>query len=381
MSEDRLRILVQTRDFPPQSGGIAQVAWRLAAALAALDHEVAVHATPGGTPPPPPPGAPFTVRALARGEVDRAFSEYAAVEFPDLVIAVHWKAARRSAVACRRLGVPSFVVVHGKEVSERRGWLRRRRLGRVLGAATRVVCVSRYTARTAADGFGLSDGKAVVIPPGVDVERYQPGEPAPDLRDRYGLGTGPVLLTVGRVVERKGHDMVIRALPSVLRAHPEARYVVCGGGAEPDVERLRALASAEGVAHAVVFAGHGPEADVADLYRCCAVCVMPSRILRNGDSEGFGITYLEAGACARPVVGGRQAGVLDAIVDGETGLLVDPEDPGAIADALLGLLDDPGRAGRMGEAGRERVLRDFTWERIARRYLALLEEAGAATVG
>jgi phosphatidylinositol alpha-1,6-mannosyltransferase len=134
------------------------------------------------------------------------------------------------------------------------------------------------------------------------------------------------------------------------------------------------------VADATVFAGHVPEEDVAELYRSCAVCVMPSRILPGGDSEGFGITYLEAGACARPVVGGRQAGVVDAIVHGETGLLVDPQDPGAIADAVVRLLDDPDLARRMGEGGRARVLAEFTWSSIARRYLALLEDVrgGAA---
>jgi phosphatidylinositol alpha-1,6-mannosyltransferase len=175
------------------------------------------------------------------------------------------------------------------------------------------------------------------------------------------------------MVERKGHDMVIRALPRLRGAHPDVRYVICGGGSEADVERLRALARSEGVSELVAFVGHVPEEDVADLYRSCAVCVMPSRILAGGDSEGFGITFLEAGACGRPVIGGRQAGVLDAVVDGETGLLVDPEDPGAIAEAIGGLLDDPQRARRMGEAGRARVLADFTWDRVAGRYLAQLD--------
>jgi phosphatidylinositol alpha-1,6-mannosyltransferase len=370
-----LRILVQTRDFPPQSGGIAQVAWRLSCALAAAGHEVEVHATPGGDPPAPPPGVPLTIRALPPRLLPGAFREFCERGRPDLVVAIHWKAGRHSASACRTLGIPFCVVLHGKEVSERRGWLRRRRLARVLRLAARVVCVSRFTATTAAEGFGLPDGNVVVIPPGVDVERYGPGEPSPDLRARYGLGEGPVLLTVGRVVERKGHDMVIRALSRVIVTHPDARYVICGGGAEEDVGRLRALAAAEGVTDLVVFAGHVPEEDVADLYRCCSVCVMPSRILPNGDAEGFGITYLEAGACGKPVIGGRQAGVLDAIVDGQTGLLVDPRDPRAIGDAVVHILDDPDLAAAMGEAGRARVLSSFTWARIASRYLALLHDA------
>jgi phosphatidylinositol alpha-1,6-mannosyltransferase len=100
---------------------------------------------------------------------------------------------------------------------------------------------------------------------------------------------------------------------------------------------------------------------------------MPSRILeKKGDTEGFGITFIEAGACGKPVIGGDQAGVVDAIVHGETGFLVDPSDPAAVADALNRLLDDPALARTMGEAGRRRVEAAFTWDRVAARYLALL---------
>jgi phosphatidylinositol alpha-1,6-mannosyltransferase len=127
-----------------------------------------------------------------------------------------------------------------------------------------------------------------------------------------------------------------------------------------------------GLSAHVRFTGHVPAADVVEMYRACAVCVMPSRIIeKKGDTEGFGITFIEAGACGKPVIGGREAGVVDAIVDGETGLLVDPADPAAVADALNRILGDPGLARAMGEAGRLRVEAGFTWDAIARRYLAL----------
>ena len=367
---ERLRILVQSRDFPPQSGGIAQVAYRLSAALARLGHDVEAHATPDGTLPEPPPEAPFVMRAFTPNALAAAFRDYLARGRPDLVVAVHWKAARGSGSLCRKLGIPLLVVVHGKEVSERRGWLRRRRLGRVLRAAQRVICVSRFTASTAVEGFGLPEERVRMIPLGLDVERYGPADPPAGFRDRYGLGAGPVLLTVGRVVERKGHDMVIRALPRVAAAHPDVKYVVCGGGSPGELDRLRALAEAEGVEDRVVFAGHVPEEDLRGLSRPCGGCVTPSPRRAGGAPDRFGITYLEAGACARPVIGGREAGVVDAVVDGETGYLVDPRDPAAIADAIDAILADPALARAMGEAGRARVLEGFTWDRIAERYLA-----------
>jgi phosphatidylinositol alpha-1,6-mannosyltransferase len=164
--------------------------------------------------------------------------------------------------------------------------------------------------------------------------------------------------------------MVVRALPAVVEHHPGLRYVVCGHPSEPFTSRLRALVDELGLSAHVVFTGHVPEEDVVGLYRACDVTVMPSRILEEkGDSEGFGITYLEANACAKPVIGGRQAGVLDAIVDEETGFLVDPMSTREIAAAIRTLVEDPDRARRMGEAGLARVEADFTWTAIARRYL------------
>ncbi|MGD8279156.1 MAG: glycosyltransferase family 4 protein, partial [Gemmatimonadota bacterium] len=269
--------------------------------------------------------------------------------------------------------VPLFTVLHAKEVTERIPLPLLFMIRRLLARSGRIICVSRFTADAARARFGLPAEKVTVIHPGVDPAIYHPAPPAPGFRARYGLGHGPVILTMARVIARKGHDVVVRALPAVLARHPEAVYVVCGKPFEPFASRLKALVSGMGLEGHVRFTGHVPAADVADMYRACDVCVMPSRILaRKGDTEGFGITFIEAGACAKPVIGGREAGVVDAIVDGDTGLLVDPSDPAAVAGALNRILDDPALAESMGEAGRRRVEEAFTWDRIARRYLALL---------
>ncbi|OQX83401.1 MAG: hypothetical protein B6D63_06320, partial [Candidatus Latescibacteria bacterium 4484_7] len=166
-----------------------------------------------------------------------------------------------------------------------------------------------------------------------------------------------VIMTIARHVERKGQDMVIRAMPRVLERHPEAVYVIGGRGMMES--RLKALASELGVEENIRFVGLVSDDELSLHYRMCDIFIMASRRIGN-DVEGFGIVFLEAGYWQKPVVGGRSGGVEDAVVDGGTGILVDPQSPGQIADALIRLLDDEALAHSLGTAGRQRVLDEFT---------------------
>jgi phosphatidylinositol alpha-1,6-mannosyltransferase len=181
-----------------------------------------------------------------------------------------------------------------------------------------------------------------------------------------------MILTVGNLVERKGHDMVISALPEVQKVIPDVTYLVVGDGRYRS--NLEQLAVTRGVRDRVVFAGQVPEKELPEIYSLCDVFVMPARErLDECDVEGFGLVYLEANACGKPVIGGRSGGIPDAIVDGVTGLLVDPHDPIEIANALIQLLRDRELSTKMGHEGRKRVVRDFTWERIARQVQGILD--------
>jgi phosphatidylinositol alpha-1,6-mannosyltransferase len=189
---------------------------------------------------------------------------------------------------------------------------------------------------------------------GVDGERFRPDVNPRLIRDRYGLDGARVLLTVGRLVERKGHDVVIRALRRVSEAIGPVRYLIAGSGSEE--RRLRALAADLGCADEVIFIGHVSDEDLPPLYAACDVFVMPSRALQERDGiEGFGIVFLEAGASGKPVIGGRSGGITDAVLDGTTGVLVNPQDVEEIAEALIRLLRDREDAARMGEEGRRRA--------------------------
>jgi phosphatidylinositol alpha-1,6-mannosyltransferase len=173
--------------------------------------------------------------------------------------------------------------------------------------------------------------------------------------------------------------VVIRALPRVLRTIPDTTYLIVGDG--PCRRDLEKQARELGVAERVVFAGQVCDAELPDYYALSDVFIMASREQAEDCTvEGFGIVYLEANACGKPVIGGRSGGVPDAVQDGETGLLVDPHSPEEVARALMNLLTDRTRAARMGKVGRARVVQEFSWSRMAEQiYQVLCSSRGAVS--
>jgi phosphatidylinositol alpha-1,6-mannosyltransferase len=186
-----------------------------------------------------------------------------------------------------------------------------------------------------------------------------------------------VLLSVGRLVDAyKGHDMVIRALPLILAKTPDTEYVIVGDGPlRPYLERL---AASLGVASAVCFVGQVGDDELDAWYRACDVFVLASRESDvSGGAEGYGIVFVEASLRGKPVVGGRSGGIPDAVIDGETGLLVDPSDPADIAEAITRLLTERDLADRLGRGGQRRVVDDLSWPAYTERFSRVLAEAVA----
>ncbi|MBA3523110.1 MAG: glycosyltransferase family 4 protein, partial [Geodermatophilaceae bacterium] len=215
----------------------------------------------------------------------------------------------------------------------------------------------------------------VHLPPGVDADLFHPRVDAARVRDRLGLGGHPTVVCVSRLVRRKGQDVLIEALPLLRRQVPGARLLLVGGG--PDRDRLVALAKDRGVGEAVVFAGEVPWTELPAYYAAGDVFAMPCRTRRAGlDVEGLGMVFLEASAVGLAVLAGNSGGAPEAVRDGVTGLVLhDPGSPSAIAARLVPLLSDPALAGRMGAAGREWVLRSWTWDLLAERLTGLLDPA------
>jgi glycosyltransferase involved in cell wall biosynthesis len=192
----------------------------------------------------------------------------------------------------------------------------------------------------------------------------------------------PVVLTVARMEaseQYKGHDVVLRALPSVLARVPNLVYVVVGDG--DDRARIEALADSLGLRPHVMFTGRVTDSELAALYKRCDVFALPARTVMdasNPKGEGFGIVFLEAMAFGKPVIGPKYGAPAELIRDGQSGLLVDPEDPTAVAEALLSVLSAPEHAKRMGEAASRWVRQEYSFSSLRRRLGEILADSGYA---
>ena len=222
--------------------------------------------------------------------------------------------------------------------------------------------------------LGVPASRITVVPCGVDVDHFRPVEPGSGRGAAPGRTPGRFrLLSLGRLVERKGVDTAVLALTRL----PDAEFVVAGGppraglDADPEVRRLRALAREHGVADRVEFLGSVGHDDVP------GVIAAADLVVATPWYEPFGIVPLEAAACGRPVVGSAVGGLVDTVQDGATGVLVPPRDPEALAAAVRALLDDPDRRRRMGVAARRRAVERYGWARVARD----TEEVYAGLVG
>jgi len=257
-------------------------------------------------------------------------------------------------------GAPYLVYIHGEEVNMLKNLRGEKALAfSVLRAAQAVVATSTSAHKEALRQRVRPD-RLHLLTPAVDDFFLNP-KPCPErARSRYGLEGKTVLLTVGRLIERKGHELVIRALPHLRREFPDLTYLVVGTG--PIEEKLKRIAGEEGVSGAVIFAGRLSREELVDCYAACDVFVMPHRELPDGDTEGAGIVFLEAAALGKPVIAGTTGGTGDSVIDGETGFRVDSTRREEIVRRVNQLLRDPALARRMGEAGRRRLIRERRWE-------------------
>jgi len=269
-------------------------------------------------------------------------------------------------------GVRTIVYVHGEEITTRTAADPGNRYGRrVLRDSDAIVVVSRFTLAAVRELLGeAATARIRLIENGVDNGRFRPQPKPSALLDLYGLHDRFVFVSVCRLVQKKGIDHALRAFAQVARTHPDSRYLVVGTG--PCLEALRALAAAEGVADRVIFAGQVAEDELVEHYQVGEVFVMPNRRMPDGDTEGFGLVFLEANGCGIPVIAGRDGGSTDAVRDGDNGLVVDGHSVEEIAAAMRRLRDDPAlyetlRRGALAAARRA------GWQEKARAFLELCE--------
>ena len=256
---------------------------------------------------------------------------------------------------------PVLIYAHGEELT---GWGRGRKFKAMcftMRNADWVLSNSDNTRDILIRLLGVEPRRIAVIYPTVDEDRFRPGQPHDDLRTAIGLsGNKKLILSVGRLMRRKGFDNVIRSLPLLLEQDLDIEYALIGIG--DDLVYLQGLTRELDFEHRVHFLGHVSYEDLPRWYNTCDLFAMPNRDI-DGDSEGFGLVFLEAAASGKPAVAGKAGGTGSALVDGETGLCVDGENINEIAAAMGRLLSDPAESARMGRAARQRVLADFTHKR------------------
>ena len=349
VNEDTLRAVV--RAFPAARHRVLLFFDREAPASAGEDEEFArVRFTPCGAE-----------GSSGRFRFYRAFAAALLERRPDCIVVGHRGLAPLPGLARRILGIPYVVWFHVPETER----LRRPWQAAGVRNADRLVAVSRHTGRSLTTIDPTAPERTVVLPPTVR-NRFRPGSGAA-VRQRLGLGREPLLLTVARysaAARYKGYETVVRALPAVLAERPNTRYALVGQG--EDLPRVRALARELGVDHAVIQVGAVPHEEMPAWYNACDLYVMPTT------AEGFGIAFIEALACGRPVIAGNRAGDRDPLLDGRLGKLVDPDDLPSLADAILTFitgrapaeLTDPHRLSRecvrrFGRAAFEARLREL----------------------
>src|SRR5215831_609516 len=371
------KVLIVTNDFPPRAGGIQFFVHALAMRLPPEDLRVYAPAWEGAASfdaqlPFPVVRHPTSLM-LPVPAVARRAEEIIKREGCDTVVFGAAAPLGLLAPQLRSAGARRIVALtHGHEA----GWASlpgaRAMLQRIGDNVDTVTYLGEYTRLRLSWALSRPAVERMTrLTPGVDTSEFHPGAGGPAIRERFGLGTRPVVVCVSRMVPRKGQDTLIRTWPLVRVGVSDAMLFLVGDG--PYRDRLQRLAHHLGVERSVTFAGAPSRAELPGYYDAGDVFAMPCRTRRRGlDVEGLGMVFLEASATGLPVVAGDSGNSADAIRDGETGYVVPGRSVADLAERLNRLLTDPGAAKAMGEKGLAWVHQEWRWEIIARRFGEIL---------
>lgn len=375
-----MRILIPTADYPPIEGGIGTVALQLSRELAALGHEVTVVA-------PFFPGMEDFDRAELAAAI--RYKGYGAgwLRLAPM-LAASWPLLRKTDLVLginvsyggligwlgqKRFHVPYLTFAYAYEFLKfEHNPLASSLLRRIYTRSTAAIAISAYT-RDRLIEFGVPGGRVRVIHPGANPAPRPDPDAVRAVKHKFVLDTDHVILAVGRMIPRKNHVALVQAMPRVIERFPDAVLIVAGQG--PTMMETVHAAWQSGVREHVIFPGRLSDEETALLYDACEVFALPTGQDARGQVEGFGLVFAEANAHGKPVVAGRSGGVADAVIDGETGLLVDPAQPHEIADAIVRLMADPALARQLGENGRRRVEEELNWRQFT---IQLLEAAASS---
>lgn len=272
----------------------------------------------------------------------------------------------------RRAGVRRIVALtHGHEVWWAKVFpftLAIRRIGKYVDTLT---YLGSFTRNAIARSLSTRARESMVrIAPGIDTSHFAPSDSAEQLKKDLDLAGKRVIVSVGRLVHRKGQDTLVEALPEIVSAFPDAHLLFVGVG--PHLEHIHKRAIQLNVLQHISFVGRVQYSELPRFISVGEIFAMPSRSRLAGlEVEGLGIVYLEASACELPVIGGLSGGAPDAVLEGETGFAVDGLNPSAVAAGVIRLLEDPELAKAMGKRGRQWIIDEWEWRHWSERFNAL----------
>ncbi len=379
-----MKLLVITHEFPPIQGGIAVFLHNLCIQLCNLGHEVDI-LTPIRT---------GCIEAHA-GQKYQVY-QYKELKFLasivplyhtlsmhfkknyDLVFIGHFMTTHALGALVLHLfkKVPYVILSHGNDMNYCITFKIDSIVARLMfGHAALMLGNSHFTVNAILkNGY---KGQVKLLHPGVDSDQFHPKAGSAEIRHLYNLDDHRTLLTIARLVAKKNVDGVLRALKIVMEKVPNVIYLIAGDGEEK--HHLKTLCDSLGLNSSVYFLGFVENDKLPALYCASDVYVMPSYDA-GGDIETFGISFLEASACGKPVIGGKSGGIVDAVIDGETGLLINPHNVDEIAETIIRLFTDRQLARKMGENGRRRIENELTWEIVGKRLNQYLQNVTKCVV-
>ncbi len=371
------KLLIATIEFPPQKGGIANYLAGLAGALPQDRVAILVPQFRGSEN--------FDSRQSYKIYHRKMFAK---ILWPRwLPIVWHlWRTARREKAEVILVGqvlpvgtavmilnkifkIPYFVSCHGMDILTASKNPRKKKLmNKILEQAAGIIANSEFT-KNELIKLDVSENKITVVYPCVVLENGIEQEKVSEIKNRLGLAEKKIIFTVGRLVARKGQDKIIEAMPKILEHVPSAIYVIAGDG--PERTNLEHKIKNLKLENEILLLGEISEEKKNAFYQLCDVFVMTPRQI-NADIEGFGMVYLEANSFGKSVVAGQSGGVSEAVVDGKTGILVDPENIDQISGAVIKILTDENLGKNLGEEGKKRVEKEFIWEEQAEKLKKLI---------
>jgi len=385
-----MKILIYTHEFIPWAGGVATYNYELAKGLNQLGQDVIMLAPKYSSDDiildQKMPFKVVRANLFKKGSIMqlnrnirmlpvsawrfiKALRQYR----PDRVLITQAVAHESAALARLFYSFNFTLTVHGTEIymhfvgGRKKQWTKSKLMQWFFGEANSIICVSNSTKKLLEQNTSNLRNKIFVVRHGIDPNEFSTNNASESILEKIGLFNQKVILTVARLSTGKGQDIIIRALPRILKEFPNTKYLIVGDG--PKRLELEKLAEEIGVKDSVLFVGSIDRKHINNFYDACDIFVMLSR---RGRKESFGIVYLEAWAYEKPVIGGDVGGVNEVIEHRKTGLLVNPIDVEAVAENICHLLRNQDLAKAMGRAGRKKVENEFSRKTMAQKTLDLL---------